>query len=68
MNQKQKKYGVGVVIGRFQTIKLPDDRIETVDYTYNKTFGENLLRPVFENGKILKKYTLDEVKKNAGII
>ncbi len=54
--------------GRFQTIKLPDDRIETVDYTYNKTFGENLLRPVFENGKILKKYTLDEVKKNAGII
>lgn len=56
---KKSKYG------RFQTIKFPDGSIQTVDYTYNKSFGENLLKPVFENGKILKTYTLDEVKKNA---
>ena len=39
--------------GRFFTIKDASD-----DYT-------DLLVPVFENGKILKEYTFDEVRKNA---
>jgi nicotinamide phosphoribosyltransferase len=50
--------------GRFQTVKFPDGRIETRDYTYAGAGGVNLLQPVFENGKILKTYTLEEVKKN----
>lgn len=44
--------------GDFITSKLPS--------VYDDV--EEVLKPIFENGKILKEYTLDEVRKNATII
>lgn len=49
--------------GRFQTI-VRGNKVETVDYHYSQPGAVNILRPVFENGNVLKTWTLNEVKNN----
>lgn len=50
--------------GRFQTVLFEDGKIETRDFSFAGPHGKNILKPVFENGKILRKYSLDQVKEN----
>jgi nicotinamide phosphoribosyltransferase len=50
--------------GRFQTVRFKNGDIDTRDFSFTGMNGENLLHPVFENGKILKTYSLEQIKKN----
>ena len=50
--------------GRLSLVKFPDGHYETKQEGH---YGDQL-KTVFSNGETIKEYTLDEVKKNAGII
>ena len=53
--------------GRLDLIRISDCELETVNISnLNKDeyHPDSVLEVVFENGKILKEYTLDEIRKN----
>ena len=57
--------------GRLDLIKTEDGQYETVsisnlpENTYHK---DSVLNLVFENGEIIKEYTLDEVRNNENLL
>ena len=52
--------------GRLVLLRNSEDRFETQIETAENS-SKNLLIPVYENGKLLKTYTFDEVRQNAAI-
>ena len=57
--------------GRLDLIKNENGEFETVnisDLPENQYHKDSVLECVFENGKILKTYTFEEVRKNEDLI
>ena len=50
--------------GRLKLVTMPDGKLKTVQ---ENEAGEDMLQTVFENGKLVKEYTFDEVRENATI-
>lgn len=50
-------------LGRYKTI-VRGGSIVSVNESYDQPGARNILTPVFENGKLLKTWTLDDIKKN----
>ena len=53
--------------GKLQLIKLQNDRYETIPEHTDSNESPNELVEVFSNGKLLKEYTLDEVRERAKV-